>query len=208
MGLPLRHFGKLGTGQARQRQILEEDLHELLLAQREAEVVFALALVAGLSLAGAALATLGALDPVAPQVVLVAGVHHVTHAALAVVEDGFGQVLLGNADLLATLKVAHAAAVDGSAHGLGDLVLVAAHEALAVADRLVLASQSAVDDVELHESSLGRESGLAPGREAHCQATRHAGRACRWINSTCEPAGTTRTAGEPVCRCSLWRPCG
>jgi hypothetical protein len=50
LALPLGHLGQLRAHQVRQRQVLEEDLHELFLAQREDEVVLALAAVAGLPL--------------------------------------------------------------------------------------------------------------------------------------------------------------
>jgi hypothetical protein len=62
-------------------------------------------------------------------------------------EDGLGDVALGDVDVLALLHVADAATVDRAAHRVADLVLVAAQEALAVADRLVLAGQPSVDDV-------------------------------------------------------------
>jgi hypothetical protein len=62
VALPLGHLGQLRAHQVRQGQVLEEDLHELLLAQRKDEVVLALAGVAGLALAAAAaLAALGRL---------------------------------------------------------------------------------------------------------------------------------------------------
>ena len=102
--------------------------------------IFALALVAGLALAAtAALPALRALDAVATHVLLVAGMHHVADAARAMVEHRLGQVLLRDAHLFAALEVADTAAVDRAAHCFLDLVFVAPHEALAVADGLVLA---------------------------------------------------------------------
>src|SRR2546429_5344008 len=60
--------------------------------------------------------------------------------------------------LFRSLHVADAALVHRAAHRLGDLRLVAAHEALAVAHRLVLAGQPAIDDLqcrsEEHTSEL------------------------------------------------------
>jgi len=61
--------------------------------------------------------------------------------------SGKGQVPFGNRDVLALLDVADAAAIDGPLHRLAHLHLVAAQEALTVADGLVLASQPPVDDV-------------------------------------------------------------
>jgi hypothetical protein len=55
-------------------------------------------------------------------------------------------------DVLAAFDIADAAPVDGAAHRVADLLLVAAQESLAVADGLVLARQPSVDDV-LHEAS-------------------------------------------------------
>ncbi len=114
-------------------------------------------------------------------IVLVARVHDLAHAAGAVAEHGLADVAPGDVDVLAALDVADAAAVDGALDRLADLLLVAAQEALAVADGLVLARQPPVDDV-LHQ---------AP--------------ALSW---TCAPAGTTRTAAAPAWACSPWRPCG
>src|SRR5687767_8907790 len=149
LALPLGRVGELRADHVRQRQVLEEDLHELLFAQRKGEIVFALAGVAGLALARAAsAAALGALDAVTADVVLVARVHDLAHAALAVVEHRLGHVLLGDAHFFAALDVANAAAVDRALDRLANLRLVAAQESLAVADRLVLAGQTAVDDLK------------------------------------------------------------
>jgi hypothetical protein len=113
--------------------------------------VFALAGIAGLALAAALPATpFGPLDAVAGDVFLVAGVDHLALAALAVVEHRLGDVLLRNAHLFAALQVADAAAIDRALDRLADLVLVAAQEPLAVADRLVLAGQPPVDDLLKH----------------------------------------------------------
>ena len=107
MGLPLGHVGELGLDQVRQCQVFKEELHELFLGEREGEVVLALAAVAGLR--AAALAALGTLDAIATHMVGVARVHHVAHAALAVVEDGFADVLAGNSDVFRTLDIADVA---------------------------------------------------------------------------------------------------
>ena len=155
LALPFRHLGQLRAHQVRQGQVLEEDLHEFFLAQRKDEIVLALALVAGLALSAALpAAALGPRDAVAGDEVLVARVHDLAHPALAVAEDGFADVALGDMDVFATLDVADAAAVDGALHRLADLLLVPAQEAFAVADGLVLARQPPVDDV-LHPMPPG-----------------------------------------------------
>ena len=82
--------------------------------------------------------------------------HHLARAARAVAEDRLADVLLRDADVLAALHVADAAAVDGAPHRVAHLVVMAAQEALAVADRLVLARQPAIDDLLKHEYSVGR----------------------------------------------------
>ena len=54
LALHLRRLGELRAHQARQRQVVEEDLHELFLGEVEDEVVLALAGIARLALAAAA----------------------------------------------------------------------------------------------------------------------------------------------------------
>ena len=118
------------------------------------QVVLALARVPGLALAAAlATAALGALDLVAAHVFLVARVNHLPRAALPVAEDRFADVLAGNVDVLPALHVANAAAVDGAPDRVAHLVVVAAQEALAVADGLVLARQTPIDDLLKHVNS-------------------------------------------------------
>ena len=150
MALHLRRLGELRARQARQGQVVEEDLHELFLAEVEDEVVLALAGVAGLALAAAAAAAPRPLDLVAAQVLLVAGMDDLARAALAVAEDRLADVALRNVDVLAALDVADAAAVDRAPHRVAHLVLIAAQEALAVADGLVLARQPPIDDLLEH----------------------------------------------------------
>ena len=167
LALPLGRFGQLRAHQVGQRQVLEEDLHELFLAQLEDEVVLAFAGIAGLALAAAlATAALGPLDAVAADEVLVARVHHLADAALAMAEDRLAHVLLRDVHFLAALDVADAAAVDGALDRLADLLLVPAQEALAVADRLVLARQPAIDD------ALQRHQLLFRTRRYHSHSSR------------------------------------
>src|SRR6185369_2955515 len=155
LAFPFRRLGQLRADQVGQRQVFKEDLHELFLAQCKGEIVFAFARVAGLTLAGTTPATaLGPLDPVATHVVFVAGVHDLPHAALAVVKHRLGDILLRDADFLAALDVADASTVDGALDRLANLVFVATQKPFAIADRLVLAGQPAVDDLE-HENDPG-----------------------------------------------------
>ena len=98
VALPLGHFGQLRADQVGQRQVFEEDPHELFLGEAEDEVVLALAAVAGLrAAAGAAAAALRPLDAVALEVLLVARMHVLAVAALAVAEHGLGHVALAAA---------------------------------------------------------------------------------------------------------------
>ncbi len=151
MRLVFGDVGELRAREVRQREVVEERLHELFLGEVEDEVVVPLAGVAGLAAArAAASAAVRPLDAVAGDVLAVARMHGLALAALAVAEHGLAQVALGNVDVLALLQVADAAAIDGTPDGLADLLLVAAQEALAVADRLVLAGQPSIDDLLQH----------------------------------------------------------
>ena len=156
----LFHLGRLGelrAGQVRQREVVEEDLHELFLGQVEDEIVLALAGVARLALPlPLPPPPLRPLDAVAAHVLLVARMHDLARAALAVAEHRLADVALRDVDVLALLDVADAAAVDRAPHRLADLLLVAAQEALAVADRLVLARQPPIDDLLKHVFSGDR----------------------------------------------------
>ncbi|MNV79606.1 hypothetical protein D3C71_1731650 [compost metagenome] len=80
----------------------------------------------------------------------VAGVHRVADAALAMVEHGLADVLARYGDALGLLHVADAALRDSTAHRVRDLFLVTANKSLAVAHRLVLASEPAIDDLQCH----------------------------------------------------------
>jgi hypothetical protein len=72
-----------------------------------------------------------------------------------VAEDGLAQVLLRDLHVLAALHVADATAIHRALHRLADLVRVAAQEALAVADGLVLARQPSINDLlEGHKDSI------------------------------------------------------
>jgi hypothetical protein len=190
--LVLHGVTDMGAQQARQGQVLEEELHELFLGQGEGEVVLPFPAVAGLGPAPSP-APLGPRDAVAAHMLAVARVHGVMDTALAVVEQRLADVLAGDGDVLGLLDVADVALVHGAADRLGDLVLVAAHEALAVAHRLVLAGQPAVDDLQCH---------LFPPAWAR-----------RWaahppVSCSCARADTIRTAGAPAWTCSPWPPCG
>ena len=60
---------------------------------------------------------------VAAVQLLIARMDHVALTALAMVEDRLADVLRGDADVLATLEIADAAAVDGPTHRPLDLLL-------------------------------------------------------------------------------------
>ena len=65
---------------------------------------------------------------------------------------------------IAALHVADPATVDRAPHGVPHLAVVPAQEALAVADRLVLAREPAIDDLLKHAALLCCDAGRAPGR--------------------------------------------
>jgi hypothetical protein len=165
----------LGAHQVGQCEVLKEDLHELLLAEMEDEIVLTLAGVACLAAATRVATALRPLDAVAAHVLAIARMHDFAHAPLPVVEDRLGDVLARDVDVLAALHVADAATVDRAPHRLADLVFVAPQEALAVADRLVLARQPPVNDGLNHPPSVFKR-----------------------LSCSCARAGTTRTAAEPV----------
>src|SRR5262249_39620959 len=91
------------------------------------------------------------------------------------------QVALRDVDVLALLEITDAPAVDRTPHRFADLRLVATQEALAVADRLVLAGEPSIDDLLEHGASF---------------------------RSFSAPAGTTRRAGAPASACSPSGPSG
>ena len=117
----------------------------------EDEIVLALAGIARLALAAAAArAALRPLDVVAAHVLLVARVDDLARPAAAVAEGRLADVALGQVDVLALLDLADAALVDRTADRVPHLRLIAAEEPLAIADRLVLAREPAVDDLLEH----------------------------------------------------------
>ena len=98
LALPFGRLGELGADQVRQLQVVEEDLHELFARQREDEVVLAFARrCAWPRRCRRPPPPLRPLDAVAGHVFLVARVHDLAVAALAVAERRLGDVLLGNA---------------------------------------------------------------------------------------------------------------
>jgi len=169
VGLELGGLGQRGAGQVGQGQVVEEDLHEFFLAEVEDEVVLRLTGVGGLATAAPlAAAALGPLDAVAAHVILVAGVHHLALAALAVSEHRLGDVALGDVDVLPLRHVADAAPVDRALHRLADLLLVAAQKALAVADGLVLPGESSIDDLLEHAAPSGHHQAAGAAVKSRC----------------------------------------
>ena len=173
MRLHLRRLGELGAHHPRQRQIVEEDLHELFLGEVEDEVVLPIAGIARLALAAAApRAALRPLDVIAPDVLLVARMDDLARAAGAMAKRRLADVALGQVDVLALLDVADAALVDGLSHRVAQLPLIAAEKSLAVADRLVLAGEAAIDDLLEHSSSGSGDQLLLRTLRYHSQSSR------------------------------------
>ncbi|MDT4874468.1 hypothetical protein FQZ97_1097720 [compost metagenome] len=96
---------------------------------------------------------------VTAHIVAVARVNRLAHPALPMAKHRLGDIAARQRDVFALLDVADAAARDGLAHRVADLLAVAAQEALAVADGLVLACESAVDDLLQHGGLLSADQG-------------------------------------------------
>ena len=117
----------------RQREVVEEDLHELFARQREDEVVLALAVAAPAVAAAAAAAALRPLDAVAAR--RIPGCPACTNsrvAAVAVAERRLGDVLLRHADCRRPAPCRGCRSPTIFLTAALDLLLVAAQEALAV----------------------------------------------------------------------------
>ena len=154
--------GVAGTRQPRRLQVLEPDLdevgqlevveeqvEELFLGEREGELVLALAVGAALAAAPAP-AALGLGDLVADLVLLVAGQHVVVLAGVAAErEGGLAQALGADGDLLGALGLGDLARLERVLDRLADLGLGAAQEALAIAETLGLRIEAPVDDLHL-----------------------------------------------------------
>ena len=94
------------AGQVGQFEIVEQKIEEFFLSDLEGELIHTFAVRAGLALSGAlASAALWLGDGVAGHKFLIAGVHHLPFAALAVVEDRFFNVPGRNTDLLAPFYI-------------------------------------------------------------------------------------------------------
>src|SRR5690606_37920474 len=138
---------EVGLDEIRKLQVLEEDVEELLARQSELELVLAIAAIA--RLAAAAAPALGRLlHAVADDELLVPGKDALT------VTPGRGVAKLRLADSLrrdgnglAIGRIRDAAVADGAVHHLLDLPSRPAHEALAIAEVLVLRVRTAVDEM-------------------------------------------------------------
>jgi len=111
------------------------------------EVVFTLAFVARRTAAAATPSAAQARDLVTPDVFLIARVDHFPPATGPVPEHRFGDILARNGNALRVFDLANAALAHGLRHGAANMLPMAAQEALSVGDALVLASQSAIDDL-------------------------------------------------------------
>ena len=121
-----------------QLEVVEEQVEELFLGEREGELVLALAVGTALAAAPAP-AALGLGDLVADLVFLVARQHVVALAGVAAKrEGGLAQALRADRDLLRALGLRDLARLERVLDGLADLRLGAAQEALAIAEALGL----------------------------------------------------------------------
>src|SRR6266704_6853199 len=87
--LPLGHLGKLGPHQARQREILEKILHELVTGYLEDELIFPLTVLAGLRAAPTGTATFGSRNAVPAEEFFIARMHDLSSASRSMTEDRF-----------------------------------------------------------------------------------------------------------------------
>ena len=147
-----RHLGRLQVleldlDQVGQLEIVEEQVEELFLGQREGELVLALAVVDALAAAPAA-AALRLGDLVADLVLLVAGQHVVARAGVAAEREGrLAQALGADRDLLGALGLRDLARLQRVPDGLANLGLGPAQEALAVAEALGFRIETPIDDL-------------------------------------------------------------
>ena len=139
-------LGDGGSHQVGQLEVLEEDVQELVARQREDEVVYAFP-GAGLAAATAPAATLRSRDLVAAHELLVSGMDRLPVTAHPVAKARFGDVLGWNLDVTALGHVGDGALGDHALDRAPDVLLVAAHEALAVHRALVAAVQAPVNQV-------------------------------------------------------------
>ena len=155
VGLHLHQLIELGLLQPWQLQILKQQVKILILGDLKHEVVSTLSLIRGLAFASTLTAapSLGAVNLVTGNELIVARVHHLPFAALALMEMGFTDVLGRDADALALVHVLNAALGDSIRDRLFDLLLVAADEALPIDSAFVFAVEPAVDKMR-HNSPL------------------------------------------------------
>ncbi len=140
---------ELDLDEVGQLQIVEEQVQELFLGEREGELVLALAVGTALAAAPAP-AALGFGDLVADLVFLVARQHVVVLAGVAAErEGGLAQALRADGDLLRALGLGDLARLERVLDRLADLGLGAAQEALAIAEALGFRIEAPVDDLHL-----------------------------------------------------------
>ena len=143
-------------GQIGQLQIVEQEVEKLFLGNLEGELIHAFSVRAGLALPLAlATAALGFGDGVPGHPFLIAGVHHLAPATVAVVEYGLVNIPGGDAYFLAPFDIGDGALLHGIRHRLLDVVAVTAQEPFPVHCALVLAVQAPVNNV-------GHTHGTAP----------------------------------------------
>ncbi len=184
-----RHLGRLHVlqldlDQVGQLEVVEEQVEELFLGEREGELVLAFAVVDALAAATAA-AALRLGDLVADLVFLVAGQHVVARAGVAAEREGrLAQALGADGDLLGAFGLRDLARLQRVLDGLADLGLGTAQKALAVAEALGFRIETPIDD--LH--------GLLPAPPISSSGPSYAlGRGTRQLNL---PAREWQVTGE------------
>ena len=220
-----------------QLQVFKQEIQEFLFVDFEGEFIIAFTLITGLALAGPAFAaTVRAANAVSLMKFLVARVDDAALPAGAVMENGFRQILAGNAYPLALLHVLDGAAADRIVDGIANVRTIAAQEALPVHGAFAFIVQATVNDVAhglppeaasrdtLDAATRGRLGrwlqALSPRFDSGAVITvKHRESLCRVVAcylkhaaspiaiAPFSPAGTTRIAALPASPCSPAIPC-
>src|SRR6185369_2523172 len=128
-GLPLGRVGQqLGADQPRQRQVVEEVIHELFARDAKDEVILAGAVLRRTAAARAAAPALGPGNAITTDILAVAGVDRLARPAGSMVEHRLRNITLGQRDVGSFLYVADAAVAHSLAHSVANLLAVAAQE--------------------------------------------------------------------------------
>ena len=187
--LPLRRVGQqLRAYQARQRQVVEEVVHELFARDPEDEVVLALPVVRGAAAADPPPPPCGRWMRSPRTYSWLPGCTSLAAAAGPWLKTGSDTSRLGSVMSVPSSMSRMLRSPTALRTASLDLLAVAAQEPLAVADRLVLARQAPVDDLVEHGPLRlgigGRHWAPSPSCQELLRTRRyhsHSRRTCRWV---------------------------